>query len=205
MQNSGTKSLETNMESSDVMIILNLHNKLGKVTTVYKVDGTLRIGSITSIKDWDIRHDNGVNYFSENYLQKTDYYFIDNFLLKPTKLEVNIGAANELLQLYWSPPKKLRSSNIFSAATIFQLRKKDLFDTADDDYHYYLAKIYESFIQEKFSIPKHRQYSFENFSMVGVELSLRIYHTFGITEYKENKTFGVLPGYEVEDVFFSWE
>lgn len=196
------KSIMQGVESGWIIVELLLHNRIGEPVTVYKVTGALRIGSVTRVFNAGvpIRMRQDVVSFSPEYFDDARTYLVEEFTLEPGKLTIAVGDAGVHLSLGWDVPSEIRDTDLMKQAVAFQFRKDDIFSRATDSYQYYLAKIYEDILAESFDIPRLEGVSIEDFSAVGIELTVTIFHTFGEETVTRNLVVGVLATHEPDDL-----
>ena len=142
--------------------------------------------------------------FNEEYASSLRLYPLSNLIHEPPETVLDVGEAGRLLRLSWHPPDSLAKSDLLSHALAFQVRKDDMFKRITNEYQYYLAKIYESFLSDKFGISEISRISMDDYSAIGIELTLVIHHTYGHEKITKKYAIGILNTYDIDDLFWPY-
>lgn len=194
------------LSSPRIAIDILVDNRTGKKLTVHRVDGHIRVGKETLVFSpaGAMRMRGGVVELSEEYLDEADYYDLDSASMFPEKPVLEPGDAGEGIRIRWHLSDPLRSSVTLQHAMAFQLRKGDIVAAANETYENILLQIYEQWVNERFDLPARHAFGLPDMSVIGIEVELTVYHTYGHTTVRKNLAIGVLSRFEVQEAFWSF-
>ena len=182
-----------------LQIELIIDNLMKLPTEIYKITGELRFGKETDFLGGKIRHIEGRNIVTKDYLKGSEKFIVEFDIHEGKKL-FPIATASEQITISWHCDTSITKNKWFRNALIFELRGQEFMEYFNEDYQRILSRMFETTIEKKYSDKFHKELTWEDFQLVALQADIKIFHTYGVSDYRKTFAIGTVENVKIGDI-----